>query len=181
MSADFMLSTGRMPIGRPENQPQRREPMYDEREIGELVAYVASLSPGPAIPVAAPATGDLSEGGQLYSLNCAACHSSTGAGATLTSGLETPSVLSSTPRQIAEAVRLGGAGLFTGNMPRFEPDDLSDQELDSLIRYIGSLQQSNDPGGASLGRIGPIAEGLVACAGGLLLLLVLIRWIGEKR
>jgi quinol---cytochrome-c reductase cytochrome c subunit len=182
-SADFMLSTGRMPIAQPQDNPPRRPPVYDRAQIDELVEYVASLGTGIQIPSVDPAAGNLQEGASLYEINCAACHSSTGIGGALTQGLEAPSILDSTSLQIAEAMRLGGAGAFSGNMPRFGPDQVSDQQVDSIVSYILFLQhreRRTDRGGLSLGRWGPVAEGFVAWAVGLLALLVVVRWIGER-
>jgi quinol---cytochrome-c reductase cytochrome c subunit len=179
-SADFVLRTGRMPIVNVERQPQRKTPAYTPRQIAELDAFVASLGPGPPIPVADPQAGSLGEGSQLYQVNCAACHSSTGIGGALTNGLQAPGLQDSTPTEIAEAVRLGGQGLRTGNMPKFGPDALDQRQLDSVIRYVLYLQHPRDRGGAGLTHLGPIIEGLVAWAGGLLILVVFIRWIGTK-
>ena len=179
-SADFMLRTGRMPIAIVERQPQRKTPAFTPRQIAELDEFVASLGPGPPIPVADPQAGSLGEGSQLYQVNCAACHSSTGIGGALTNGLQAPGLQDSTPTEIAEAIRLGGQGLRTGNMPKFGPDVLDQHQLDSVIRYVLYLQHPRDRGGASLAHLGPIVEGLVAWAGGLLILVVFIRWIGTK-
>jgi ubiquinol-cytochrome c reductase cytochrome c subunit len=182
-SADFMLSTGRMPIPQPEDNPARRPPAYDRGEIDALVGYVASLGAGIPIPSVDPSLGNLRDGARLYQIDCAACHSSTGIGGALTQGLEAPSVLDATPVQIAEAMRLGGAGAVSGNMPRFGPDQLDDQDVDSIVAYIRFLQhrsERTDRGGLSLGRWGPVAEGFVAWAVGLLALLFVIRWIGER-
>jgi ubiquinol-cytochrome c reductase cytochrome c subunit len=120
--------------------------------------------------------GSLAQGAQLYETNCAACHSSAGIGGALTQGKEAPSILTSTPTQIAEAMRLGG----TGNMPVFGPDALTDQQVDSIVRYIQALQHPRDRGGFALGHIGPIAEGFIAWVVGLLLLVVFVRWIGTR-
>jgi ubiquinol-cytochrome c reductase cytochrome c subunit len=127
-----------------------------------------------------PQAGSLGEGSQLYQVNCAACHSSTGIGGALTNGLQAPGLQDSTPTEIVEAVRLGGQGLRTGNMPRFGPDALDQGQLDSVVRYVLYLQHPRDRGGAGLAHLGPIIEGLVAWAGGLLILVVFIRWIGTK-
>lgn len=179
-SADFMLRTGRMPIPEPEVQPRRSDPAYPDPQIRALVSYVASLGGGPQIPEVHPEAGHLAEGLQLYERNCAACHSSTGIGAALTSGLIAPTVLRSTPTEIAEAVRLGGAGLRSGNMPEFDESVIDEQELDSLIAYVLELQEPHDRGGHPLLRLGPVAEGFVTFAVALLLSLLLIRWIGER-
>jgi ubiquinol-cytochrome c reductase cytochrome c subunit len=177
MTMDFWLSTGRMPIATPIDDPPRRSPAYDRRQIDLLVEYVTSLGLGPPIPAVDPGAGDLTEGAELYEVNCAACHSSAGIGGALTQGLEAPSILTSTPTQIAEALRLGG----TGNMPVFGPDTLDQRQMDSVVRYvIEALQRPRDRGGLALGHIGPIAEGFIAWAVGLLLLLVFVRWTGTK-
>jgi ubiquinol-cytochrome c reductase cytochrome c subunit len=79
-STDFMLTTGRMPLSRTGIQPPRKEPAFDPEEIVALVAYVASLGTGPAIPDIDPDRGDLAFGGELYRLHCAACHNAAGVG-----------------------------------------------------------------------------------------------------
>jgi ubiquinol-cytochrome c reductase cytochrome c subunit len=182
-STDFMLSTGRMPIHTPEDNPPRRSPAYGRAQIDALVDYVASLGAGIPVPAVDPAAGDLTEGARLYEINCAACHSSTGIGGALTQGLEAPSILDSTPVEIAEAMRIGGAGVFSGNMPKFGPDQFEQRDVDSIVSYILFLQRKAshlDRGGLSLGRWGPVAEGFFAWAVGLLALLFVVRWIGER-
>jgi ubiquinol-cytochrome c reductase cytochrome c subunit len=179
-SADFMLRTGRMPIATVEQQPERRPPTYTTEQITALVDYVASLGPGPPIPSVDPAAGDLALGQQLYELHCAACHSSTGFGGALTNGLHAPGLADSSPTEVAEAVRIGGAGLRTGHMPRFGPEILTDQQLDALVRYVEYLRHPQDRGGLGLSHIGPVAEGFVAWGGALLVLLLFTRWIGKR-
>ena len=179
-SADFMLSTGRMPIPRPEEQPEAAEVPYSRREIAELVSFVASLGNGPEIPEVNISRGDQAEGAALYEDNCAACHGSIGAGGALTNGLIAPSLRHSTPVEVAEAIRLGGAGLRSGNMPKFGPDTLSDQQVDSIARYVEYLRDPDDRGGNDLGHFGPIPEGFAAWAIGLLVLVLAIRWIGTS-
>ena len=49
-----------------------------------------------------------------------------------------------------------------GQMPVFGPDTFSDHQVNSIVRYVRYLSDPDDPGGFSLGRIGPITEGLVA-------------------
>lgn len=180
-SVDFMLSTGRMPIPRVVDNPPRSEPRYDPEQIDALTSYIAeAFGEGIAVPSVDPAAGDLATGLDLYEANCAACHSSTGIGDALTNGLEAPSVLEATPRQVAEAIRIGGAGVHSGNMPKFGPDIFDQHQLDSITAYVLHLQEGGDHGGAGLGRYGPIAEGLVAWVVALLLLVAFVRWIGER-
>jgi quinol---cytochrome-c reductase cytochrome c subunit len=181
-SVDFMLATGRMPILEPDDVPRRSEPSYTPREIEAIAAYVQRyFGGGPEIPEVDPGAGDLGEGQVLYQENCAACHGSAGEGATLTQGVRAPSILESTAIEIAEAIRLGGEGLRTGEMPRFGLGELSDAQVDSVARYVQLLQdQPPDPGGAPLDHLGPVAEGFVAVFVALPLLLLLIRWIGTS-
>jgi len=173
-SADFYLSTGRMPITDEQRNPSRGKPAFGQADIDALVAYVASLGGGPAIPAVDPAAGRLSEGERLYQENCAACHSATGTGGALTSGQVAPSLAPSTPVQVAEAIRVG-----PGAMPKFEPQALDDRQVDSVAGYVGRLQQGGDPGGYGLGRVGPVTEGLVAWVVGLGLLVLVVRRLGK--
>ncbi len=145
--------------------------MFDSSQIRALVAYVASLGPGPAIPRVDTAAGDLSEGGTLFRFNSAACHSASGAGGALSFGTDAPPLRAPTPTQIGEAIRVG-----PGQMPVFGPDTFSDHQVNSLARYVRYLQSPEDPGGYPLGRIGPITEGMVALLLGIpILLFVCIR------
>jgi ubiquinol-cytochrome c reductase cytochrome c subunit len=121
------------------------------------------------------------EGAVLFQENCAACHSSTGIGAALTSGETAPGVRDVPATVIAEAIRVGGAGLLTGDMPRFDERTLSDEQVDSIVRYILEvLQAPSDPGGLPLDHIGPVAEGFIAVFVLLPLLALVIRWLGKK-
>jgi len=170
-SADFMLTTGRMPLADPNAQAVRKPPAFSPAEIDDLVAYVASLGSGPAIPDVNTRRGNLSEGGRLFRFNCAACHSSTGAGGALSLGKDAPPLHQATAVQIGEAIRTG-----PGQMPVFGPDTLTDHQVDSVARYVKYLQHPDDPGGFSLGRIGPITEGMVALLLGIpILLFVCVR------
>jgi ubiquinol-cytochrome c reductase cytochrome c subunit len=65
-------------------------------------------------------------------------------------------------------------------MPKFGPEVLDQRQLDSIVRYVLYLQHPEDRGGAGLGHLGPIVEGLVAWAGGLLILVVFVRWVGTR-
>lgn len=173
--AHYWISSGRMPAEKDGiAQSNRKRPAYSPDEIEALVAYVATLGDGPEIPVVDPEAGDLQRGGELFRLNCAACHQAAGAGGALSYGRNAPTLQPVTEVQIAEALRIG-----PGQMPQF--DRFSDGEVDSIIAYIQFLQREESPGGFSLGRVGPIPEGFVAIVvgtGGLVLFAV---WIGKCR
>ena len=175
--AHFYLTTGRMPhAGGRDDQAQRKQPASDADEIEALVAYVASLGDGPALPSLRPDGGDLQAGGELYRVNCAACHSASGAGGALSYGQNAPTLQDATPVQVASAIRVG-----PGQMPEFSRETIGDEELESIVRYVRYLQDAEDPGGFSLGRIGPIPEGAVAILGGLGLCVLAAWWIGKRR
>jgi ubiquinol-cytochrome c reductase cytochrome c subunit len=174
-SVDFYLTTGRMPLDRPRTQAERKRVDYTPTQIRQLVAYVSSLGPGPAVPTVDPALGDLADGNRLYANNCAPCHSSAAAGGALGHAVYAPALNRATPLQVAEAVRIG-----PGAMPIFGPDTLDDHQLASIVRYVGYLHKPDDRGGLGLGHLGPIPEGFVAWVVGLGAMLVAVRWIGTK-
>lgn len=177
-SVDFQLGTGRMPLG-PEEQYRARhqEAKLSQSEIDAVVGYLARLHPGgPPIPEVVPA--GVQRGRELYAQNCAACHSLGGTGGALTGGHSAPDVRMATPTQVGEAIRVG-----PGYMPAFPPSVLTDDELDGIAAYVNTLADKNgdlDRGGVSLGRIGPLTEGLLAMLVGLPLLLVLARRLGSR-
>jgi ubiquinol-cytochrome c reductase cytochrome c subunit len=176
-ATDFYLSTGRMPLARPGIEPMRADPVFGERDIQALIAYVAQRGGGggPAIPVVDPARGSVAEGRRLYTDSCSGCHQIMGQGG-IAPGLVAPPLTDATPRQIGEAIRVGPY-----LMPRFSPRQLDDPRVDSIARYITEItQKPPDRGGWGIGNIGPIPEGLVAflLAGGVLLLVA--RLIGER-
>jgi ubiquinol-cytochrome c reductase cytochrome c subunit len=173
LAADFYLQTGRMPLPSPRAQPMRTRPAFPRSQIAELVAYVASFG-GPPIPTVSPASGDLARGHRLFALDCAGCHTIQGQGGIVT-GAIVPSLNEATPRQIAEAIRVGPYV-----MPRFGEELLSAGEIDSLARYIQSTKHPDDSGGWGLGRIGPIPEGMVAWLLGAAALLLIARLLGER-
>jgi ubiquinol-cytochrome c reductase cytochrome c subunit len=173
--AHYWLTSGRMPAEEEEPaQSERKESPFSDAEIEALVAYVASLEPGPEIPTVDPASGDLARGGEIFRLNCAACHQAALAGGALSYGRNAPTLEPVTAVQIAEALELG-----PGQMPVF--DYFTEDEVNSLIAYVLDLQEDDSPGGFSLGRIGPIPEGFVAIVAGLGGLVLLTVWIGKRR
>jgi ubiquinol-cytochrome c reductase cytochrome c subunit len=171
-SADFWLSTGRMPLAQEKAEAQRGRPSFDRVQIDALVQYVASFGGGPPVPQVGE--GDAVSGRRLYLLNCAACHSATGIGAAQVGGQAATSLYAATPTQIAEAVRVG-----PGLMPEFPNSALSDSEVDDIAAYVGSLHRNADHGGATLGLVGPVTETLVGVVGVGLLLLV-VRRLGTR-
>jgi len=185
---DFVLRTGRMPVAAPPQQMEAGAPVYNDREIADIVAYVTSQfrPPGPAVPHVDLSKGELAVGQQVYQEHCAACHSTTGIGGAMlihpdddeprkTRGIVIPDFARSDSQAVAEAVRTG-----PGSMPVFGTRAISDHELESLLRYMRYLKDPADEGGAPIGRVGPVVEGAVGWFVGLGLLVLVIRWIGTK-
>jgi ubiquinol-cytochrome c reductase cytochrome c subunit len=194
-SVDYWVSTGRMPLvsnGRPAKSPQglappgeyladpnaeihRRSPQYSPSQVAALVAYVTSIAPGgPGIPQVDLAHANLATGGQVFRLQCAACHSWSGVGGALYQR-SAPSLAKATPTQIAEAMRTG-----PGQMPAFGVAAVPNDQLDDVIGYVRYLDHPNDRGGQPLWYLGPVAEGAVALLLGLGALLSVSRWIGSR-
>lgn len=173
LSADFYLSTGRMPLDRPGAQPLRGEPAYPPGQIRALVAFVASFG-GPRIPAVDPGAGDVAQGQREFAQSCAGCHQIVGEGGMVT-GAAVPDLKRSTPRQVAEAARIGPY-----LMPRFNERQLDARDLNSLARYVQWTQAPEDRGGWGIGHLGPIPEGMVAWLLGLAALILTIRLIGER-
>jgi ubiquinol-cytochrome c reductase cytochrome c subunit len=156
LAADFYLRTGYMPLARLGVQPRRTRVLLSVAQIGALTAYVASLGTGPPVPRPKPSRGSLAEGMHLFTEHCAGCHQVAAVGGYVTGALPPP-LGSATPAQIAEAVRIGPYV-----MPRFSRRAISDAQLDSIVAYVRYARHPADPGGWSLGRLGPVPEGIVA-------------------
>lgn len=175
-ATDFMLTTGRMPLNQPDQQPIRQDPAFTTAEIRALVAYVALLQPGgPPIPPVDLEGGSLQLGRQLWLNTCSSCHGAPAVGESVGGGEIAPSLEDSTPVQVVEAIRIG-----PGLMPKFSERTYDRAEVDSIARYVDYLQESDDPGGFGLGRIGPVAEGFAAFVVGIGILLLVVRLTGTK-
>jgi len=173
-AADFYLRTGRMPLANPDAPPVRTPPAFTPAEIRALTAYVASLGNGPPVPRPDLATGDLATGRRAFTEQCGGCHQVVARGGIVTGGIAPP-LQQATPRQVAEAVRIGPY-----LMPRFTRAQIDDRTLAAIVRYVEWAKRPDDRGGWPLGNIGPIPEGMVAWLVGLAALLVVIRLIGER-
>jgi ubiquinol-cytochrome c reductase cytochrome c subunit len=174
MAADFYLSTGYMPLPKLGLQPRRSRSPLSRGEISDLVAYVASLGPGPAIPRPRPERGNVAEGLHLFTDHCAGCHQIAAEGGYVTGGLPPP-LEDATDVQIAEAVRIG-----PWVMPTFSRKAISDRQLDSIIAYVNYAKHPDDRGGWAIGHLGPIPEGLVTWFIAAALLVAFCMVLGKR-
>jgi ubiquinol-cytochrome c reductase cytochrome c subunit len=174
LSADFYLRTGYMPLPRLGLQPRRSRVLLTEQQIRALVAYVASLGRGPAIPKPQPAKGSLSLGLHLFTDHCAGCHQVVAEGGYVT-GAVPPPLDDATATQVAEAVRIGPYV-----MPEFSKKAISDEQLNSIVAYVEYAKHPDDRGGWALGHVGPVPEGLVTWFFGTAALLLVCMVIGTR-
>jgi len=176
-AADFQVGTGRMPMQMNGPQAQVKPVQFDQKQISQISAFVASLGPGPAIPTEEqvdPLLGDAANGMALFRTNCAMCHNAVGAGGALSQGKFAPSLWETTPTHLYEAMLTGPQ-----SMPVFNDANITPEEKRDIIAFI-DLQGGASPGGLTLGALGPVSEGLWAWVIGMGLLIGAAVWIGAK-
>ena len=178
-SVDFQVGTGRMPMADMSTQAMRKPPVYDEAETLAVAAYVASLAPGPAIPSESELNyerdGNSAEGGELFRNNCAMCHNFAGQGGALSQGKYAPTLMGVEPKHIYEAMVTGPQ-----SMPVFSDKTITPEEKLSMIKWIKAAEAEPNLGGATMGRIGPVSEGLLAWVLGLGLLIGIAVWLTTR-
>lgn len=176
-SVHFQVSTGRMPMAAYTAQAPAKPPVFEDREIEQMAAYVASLGAGPAIPSAEmvdPELGDPANGMLLYRTNCAMCHNAVGAGGALSEGKWAPSLYDSTPTQIYEAMLTGPQA-----MPVFNEASITEEGKRDIISYLYE-QREIAPGGVDLGSLGPVGEGVWVWIVGMGALIGIAVWVGAR-
>ncbi|HLY86008.1 MAG TPA: cytochrome c [Gaiellaceae bacterium] len=173
LAADFYLRTGYMPLLHVGLQPRREPLLFSNHQIRALVAYIASFG-GPPIPDPRPGLGSISQGQSLFTEHCAGCHQVLAQGGVVTGALP-PALVNATPVQVAEAVRIGPYV-----MPKFSQHDLSDRQLDSIVRYVEFTKDPARPGGWGLGYLGPVPEGLVTWFLAIPALILLCLLLGRR-
>ncbi|MFW2514436.1 cytochrome c [Demequina sp. SO4-13] len=176
-AVDFQVGTGRMPMAASGPQAYAKPVQFNQDEIEQLAAWVASLGAGPAIPTAEqvdPELGDAANGMLFFRTNCAMCHGSIGGGGALTQGKFAPSLLDSTPTHLYEAMLTGPQ-----SMPVFNDANLTPEIKRDIIAYL-DFQEQGSPGGLTLGSIGPVSEGLWAWLVLLGLIIASTIWVGAR-
>jgi ubiquinol-cytochrome c reductase cytochrome c subunit len=167
-----------MPAAEQGAENDRKPQRLNAAQTAEVAAYIQSLGGGPTVPSAAQvssAGANLGLGQQLFVADCAACHNFVGAGGALTYGKAGPPLTASTPTQMYEAMLTGPEA-----MPVFNDLTITPQEKRDIIAYVTQVRSEPNPGGFSLGRVGPVTEGLVAFLGLLLFMVLAALWITAK-
>ncbi len=177
-AVDFQVSTGRMPAKEPGAQMPRKPLELTAAQDHAVASYIASLAGGPPIPAPAQVSSsgaDVALGQSLFTADCAQCHNFDGAGGALTYGKYAPPLTASAPTQIYEAMLTGPE-----SMPVFNDTTITPPEKRDIIAYVTQSRSSPNPGGFSLGRIGPVSEGLVAFLGLHFFMVAAAMWITAK-
>lgn len=178
-AVDFQVGTGRMPMAQSAPQAPVKDVVYTDEEISQMAAYIASLSPGPAIPDEEytdwknVSVEGLKEGGEFFRTNCTACHNSVGAGGALPSGRYAPPLFDVSGKHIYEAMVTGPQ-----QMPVFNDQIITPEDKRNVIAYIKAVQTQPSYGGLSGGGLGPVVDGVfvwVLIMGGLVGFAI---WIG---
>ncbi|MDP9884013.1 ubiquinol-cytochrome c reductase cytochrome c subunit [Sinomonas atrocyanea] len=176
-AVDFQVGTGRMPMQMNGPQAQKKPVQFTDGQTKQLAAYVASLGPGPALPDAAMLDdkGDATHGGELFRVNCAMCHNAAAAGGALTQGKFAPSLAGVTEKHIYEAMATGPQ-----NMPVFSDANISPEGKRDIITFLKTIETQGSPGGATLGSLGPVSEGLFVWVAGLGVIIGFTIWLTSR-
>jgi ubiquinol-cytochrome c reductase cytochrome c subunit len=174
----FQVSTGRMPLREQGPEAARKPPQLTPAQTRAVAEYIQSLGGGPQIPTpsqVSTAGANVALGQELFTADCAQCHNFDGAGGALTSGKYAPDLNASTPTQIYTAMLTGPQA-----MPVFDDTTITPAEKRDIIAYVVAARNTPNPGGFSLGRVGPVTEGLVAFLGLLFAMVLAAMWITAK-
>ncbi|MGH3255030.1 MAG: cytochrome bc1 complex diheme cytochrome c subunit [Streptosporangiaceae bacterium] len=178
-AVDFQMSTGRMPAKEDFAENERKPTLFTQQQIYEIADYIQSLGGGPTIPDAQQVStsgANTALGEELFSANCAQCHNAGLSGGALTYGKDAPPLTQATATQIYEAMLTGPEA-----MPVFADGAVSPQAKRDIIAYVLETRSEPNPGGLTLGRMGPVTEGLVIFLGGMGFLVLIAMWITAKR
>ena len=156
-AVDFQVGTGRMPMQMQGPQAQQKPQQFTTAQTREMAAYVATLGDGPAIPEEQylDGGGDAAVGGELFRVNCAMCHNAAAAGGALTRGKFAPPLAGVENSHIYSAMVTGPQ-----NMPVFNDANISPDGKRDIITFLNTIENQGNPGGAKLGSLGPVSEGL---------------------
>jgi len=177
-AVDFQVGTGRMPLAGPAIQASRSDTVkFTDEQIASLAAYVAALGPGPSVPDPQFTKGDgnIARGNQLFKVNCAMCHNFAGSGGALTRGKYAPSLRDVSGKHMYEAMETGPQ-----SMPVFNDANLSPTDKNDIISYMHELDKDENPGGMTLGNLGPVSEGMFIWVFSLGLMIAAAVWVGSK-
>jgi ubiquinol-cytochrome c reductase cytochrome c subunit len=103
------------------------------------------------------------------------CHNFAGQGGALSQGKYAPTLMGVEPKHIYEAMVTGPQA-----MPVFSDKIITPEEKLSIIKWIKAAESEPNLGGAALGRVGPVTEGLLIWTVGIGLLIGIAVWLTAK-
>lgn len=176
-AVDFQVGTGRMPMQMNGPQAAGKPAQFNDQQTNQLAAYVASLGAGPAVPEEhlLDEQGDAAKGGELFRVNCAMCHNAAAAGGALTRGKFAPALAGVSGKHIYEAMVSGPQ-----NMPVFSDTNVSPEGKRDIITFLKQIEANGSPGGADLGALGPVSEGLFVWIAGLGVIIAFTIWLTSR-
>jgi ubiquinol-cytochrome c reductase cytochrome c subunit len=176
--ADFYVTTGRMPAAVPwlEVGHRGQQPYLTPLQQDAVVRYVASVAPGPPIPIVVT-NGDAVRGRTLFEQNCMHCHGVDARGGAIGRGDWAPALDRATVTQVAEAIRIG-----PGQMPRFGPHQIDAASLDDIATYLTERRDTTDFAELPVRAGGTVPEGLYGwIAAGSLAFFAFVFWSADER
>lgn len=180
-SVDFQVGTGRMPLQMSGPQALEKPNQFTEEQTSQLSAYVASLGTGPAIPGSEAldyenlSAEEVAAGGEIFRVNCAMCHNAAAAGGALTRGKFAPALEGTSEKHIYEAMVTGPQ-----NMPVFNDANITAEDKKKVIAFLKITEAQSSPGGADLGSLGPVSEGLFIWVAGLGAVIGFTVWLTSR-
>jgi ubiquinol-cytochrome c reductase cytochrome c subunit len=118
----------------------------------------------------------VSNGAELFRVNCAMCHNVAGAGGALTEGKFAPGLKGVSAAHIYEAMVTGPQ-----NMPVFNDLNITPEDKADIISYLHFISdQDNSVGVVDLGGLGPVSEGLFVWIFALGAIVAITVWLTAK-
>ena len=103
------------------------------------------------------------------------CHNAAAAGGALTRGQVRPGAGRRLEAHIYEAMATGPQ-----NMPVFNDSNISPEEKRDVITFLKEIESQGSPGGAALGSLGPVSEGLFIWTAGLGIIIAFTIWLTSR-
>ena len=147
---DLVMSTGRMPPAGSPYDNRTRDVVLNEQERADLIAWMQDeFGVGGELPEVGE--GEAGRGQEIWNANCGHCHGAVGAGGVAGAGAWTPSVNDKGPEVIAQAIRVGPF-----QMPQFERGQISDQEVDDVVAFMGKVREEADQQVLGIPELNPV-------------------------
>ena len=140
-----------------------------DAQIQAVAQYVSQQIADPAAR-----TANASDGGEIFRLYCAGCHSATGRGGAMARGRNAPDIA-----QYPAAEALAAMILGRGNMPVFAGNALDVRQQTAVALYVDVLVHARLAGRGRPRLPRPRDEGAVG-AGALLILILIAVWLAWK-